>query len=203
MTNLIKILLPIIYLIAFLIPGYTYFQNNQEITFRLFGLYALTFIWGQLIMGPFMDPLTKLYGPRVFYYHRLEGVFALSFATLHPLLFYFFGGPGGGDLIKGISNYFGDNPVTIYGYLGPIAWSLMVTTVTTALLMNNSFVKRFWHQIHLLNYGVFALAMLHSFNVGSDVQTQPLRSLYLVYLITFLAAFSYRVIYRRFIHKPQ
>jgi DMSO/TMAO reductase YedYZ heme-binding membrane subunit len=207
----IKYLLPVLFLAALIIPGFTYFVTNRAgsvlfgpgippairfyTLFRLFGLYAFTFVWGQLMFGPFMTPLGKLYGRNWFYFHRMEGIFALFLATLHPIIFYtaFYLDTGSTDFVHGISHYT-SSPA---GYLGPVAWTLLVTTVLTALCMRKPWLQKRWRWIHLLNYAVFALAFFHSLAVGSDTRSLPLFVLYWIYGATFVAAFGYRRIYRR------
>lgn len=209
---LLKILIPTIFFIVFLIPGYTYFIVNSDetsllfssnldstskayILFRLFGLYAFTLIWSQTILGPFMNPLRRLYGAVVLKIHRVEGVFAFTFAILHPLLFYtaYLSSPNNRGVLFALEDYLGKN-LLIYGMLGQLALFLMACTVISALLAR---YIRVWRTIHFLNYLIFILVFVHSFKIGSDVRTELLQSLYLFFAITFLLAFSYRVLYKR------
>lgn len=104
MKILLKFLVVATILIVFLIPGFIFFIVNKSetslifsstldfpsklyIIFRLFGLYGLTLIWGQIVLGPFMIPLRRLFGPGVLRFHKIEGVFALIFATFTPCFF--------------------------------------------------------------------------------------------------------------------
>lgn len=215
----LKYSIPFIFLIAFLIPGYTYFIVNKTSTvdvlstsssfsvdlgvvFRLLGLYAITFVWLQIISGAFLIPLIGLYGPAIFKLHRLEGIFALVFATFHPILFYSYSTLifGFNALPFAIADYLGNPKIIIFGYFGPVVWTLLISTVLTALLMRHI---KIWRKIHLLNYVVFLLAITHSFMIGTEVKLQPLRGLYLFFFLTFLLSFFYRVVYKRFLIKPQ
>ena len=204
----LKILIGATFLIVFLIPGYTYFIVNKGdtslifnssidassrlyILFRLFGLYGFALIWGQLVLGPFMNPLRRLFGPGVFRAHRAEGVFALIFATLHPLIFYtaYTLSANHRQIWFGLSDYFGTSNLLLFGYLGPLSWTLLVCTVLTAIF--NKYIKA-WRTIHLLNYLVFIFAFFHSYKIGTEVFLQPLNTLYLFYGLTFIAAVLYR-----------
>lgn len=215
MKEILKIFLLLIFVIVFIIPGYTFFLVNPEpvqtlfstsgfssariyILFRFFGLYAFTLIWAQLVIGPFMSPLARIFGAQIIRWHRIQGVFALVFATIHPLLFYtaFLLGSSSASLFSALPNYLGEG-LLIYGLMGIIAWTLMVTTVITALLRNRPWMVKYWHYIHLLNYLVFILVFVHSYNIGSDVRLQPLQTLYTFFAITFTASLVYRVGYRR------
>lgn len=215
MTRFLKLFLPLIFLIVFLIPGYTFFVINQNSTqvlfqdsvdlsvrlltlFRLFGLYAFTLVWGQIILGPFLRPLMGLYGARILQLHQIEGLLALILATLHPLLFYLgylFSSPAIPP-IQALQNYLGPD-LLFFGYLGVSAYLLLLATVLSASLRNHPFFIKKWPYIHLLNYAVFVLVFVHSFKIGTEVRLDPLRILYLFYGITFVAAVIYKIGYRR------
>jgi DMSO/TMAO reductase YedYZ heme-binding membrane subunit len=214
--TLYKFLLATTFLIVFLIPGYTYFIVNPDTllilsdpntdssaklytAFRFFGLYGMALLWGQIVLGPFLRPLSKIFSPaKVIAWHATEGIFAILFATLHPLLFYtaYSLSPNAGPIPEALISYLGPT-MFIWGFLGNIAWVLMVITVITALLRTKPFMYKHWQKVHLLNYLVFSLAFFHSFKIGTDVQLNPLSSLYIFYGITFLSAVGYRLIYRR------
>lgn len=215
MHRYLKIALPIFALIILLIPGYTYLVVNSNLTaatdftstiffvFRLIGLYAFTLIWFQLILGPFMNPLSRLYGGKVLRLHRITGTLAFCLALTHGFLFHlgsFLLAKDSYNFLGSIEKYVGSNQL-FYGWLGPIALTLLVATVTTALLMRRRYFNKYWRKIHFLNYLIFILVWLHSFNVGSDTQTEPLKTLYLFFMLTFLISFYYRVIWRRFLTK--
>lgn len=216
MKTVYKFLLATTFLIVFLIPGYTYFIVNPDTTlilfdpntdpssklytaFRFFGLYAMALLWGQIVLGPFLRPLSKIFSPaKVIAWHAFEGIFAITFATLHPLLFYtaYLLTPTHGFVLDGLHNYLGDS-MYIWGLMGVTAWVLMIVTVITALLRTKPWMYKHWQKIHLLNYLVFALAFFHSFKIGTEVALDPLKTLYLFYGLTFALAVGYRLIYRR------
>ncbi|KKS13213.1 hypothetical protein A2617_02675 [Candidatus Daviesbacteria bacterium RIFOXYD1_FULL_41_10] len=189
----LKITFLIFVAIMFIVPGATFFAMGgvrSDGLFRLFGLYALTLLWLQIILGPFTLPLLKA-GFNVFPIHRAIGISALILAILHPALFL---------SAATLETYLPAN-LLIFGYLGPIALLLLITTATTALLMGRAPFSKFWRFLHPLNYLVFTLVLVHSFMVGTETQFQPLRSLYIIYAGTLITSFSYRVIYRRFLQK--
>lgn len=216
MRSILKFLIPFIFAVVFIIPGYTFFVINKDSTsvlfssnpssseflytlFRLFGLYGFTFVWGQIVLGPFMLPLRGLFGSGILKVHRIEGIFALTFSILHPLIFYlaFLNTPKHGAIYTALYDYFGGSSLTIYGYLGPIALNLMIVTVVTALLANTNWFINKWRYFHFLNYVIFILVFIHSFKIGTEVALNPLKTLYLFFAITFLAAVGYRILYRR------
>lgn len=213
MNTILKVIIGAIFLIVFLIPGYTFFFVNQEplqvlnsnaslstklyVLFRLFGLYGFTFIWSQIVLGPFRNPLTRIFGPIVLKLHITGGIFALTFATLHPLLFYlaYYLATKNAPAMA-LLDYLGEDRL-IFGLMGMTAWILMITTVATAILRNNPWFVNKWRYIHFLNYLIFILVFIHSFNIGSDVRLEPLNTLYGFFGLTFILAVVYRVGYRR------
>lgn len=208
MKRLLQVLILLLFIASFIIPGYTFFfvSNTQQVlfgegidtatklytVFRLFGLYAFTMVWNQVMLGTFRLPLTKLFGTNILKLHMTTGLFTLLFATLHPLFFYtaqmLSGQPL--NLLDPFTDYLG--PLAIYGWLGEAAFFIMILTVTTAKLRTKSFLQKHWRKIHFLNYIIFILVFLHSFNIGAEVSLQPLQTLYLFFGITFLAGITFR-----------
>jgi hypothetical protein len=210
MKRILQILCVCIYLSAFIIPGYMYFIVNHAgnqlvssrtiaggmlILFRLFGLYAFVLVWSQLMLGALKIPLQRLFGSRILKLHLFLGPFTLLFAFTHYMLFTI------GNLLTGlgpfeaISSYLG--PSVLYGYLGLTAFYLMVLTVISAMLRSRPFVKIYWRKIHYTNYVIFLFAFVHSFFIGTEVQSQPLHSLYYFFAISYLIAVGYQWGYKR------
>lgn len=203
MKALWQIILGSGFVIILLIPGYTFFKNNSHpfelyTLFRLFGLYGFTLIWAQLIIGPFMTPLRRVFGPKILDWHRSEGLFAFIFATIHPAILglAYYLSTKDLRLWHALSNYLPGN-LYLYGLLGPAAWTLLVVTITTALLRTKAWFNRFWRYFHFLNYLLFVLIFLHSYKIGSDTKVEPLQSLYFIFAITFCVSVLYRIAYRR------
>lgn len=161
-------------------------QDTATAIFPLFGLYALTLVWTQVMLGSLMPFWKKLF-PQIFYFHRSEGVFALLFATTHPTLL-----AVGVGLESYVARDFLDPSQVKFLYFGYTALFTMYLTVGTALLMKKRVLSRWWRKIHVLNYVVFAAAWTHSWNLGSDVQSTPLRILWLGYGLTVIVAIIIR-----------
>lgn len=209
--QVLRYAIPVIFVIVLAIPAITYFIVNKAgdllfgpglpaevrfyTLFRLFGLYAFTFLWGQLMVGPFMQPLGRLYGKNWFYFHRMQGLFALLLAVLHPIILYtaFIVWTGSLNWFEAVTTY---TPHVVWVMLGETALALMIITVVTALLMNKPWMRGRWRWIHLLNYAVFALAWFHSYLLGSEVHTFPMSWLYPFFGLTFLISLTYRRLYR-------
>jgi DMSO/TMAO reductase YedYZ heme-binding membrane subunit len=205
--QVVRVVIPIVFTVILAIPAITYFGINgaaemlfgADVTpevrfytlFRLFGLYAFTFVWGQIMVGPFMEPLGRLYGRNWFYFHRAQGIFALLLALLHPLIFYsaYIIWTGSYNWFAAVTSY---TPHPLYVILGETALLFMVATVTTALLQRHPRVAPWWHRLHVLNYVVFVLVWVHSYLLGQEAHAAPMSWLYPFFGLTFLAAVVYR-----------
>ncbi|MBI3572995.1 MAG: FAD-dependent oxidoreductase [Candidatus Kerfeldbacteria bacterium] len=173
--------------LIFLTPGYVFFHQRGGLAFLqgtdllsfshrifpLFGLYAFTLVWTQFMIGTSQSLLKKVI-PRIITFHRREGAFALTFALLHPLLLFI----GVGHAAFWGRTFVAPKLVP-YVWLGYFQLLIMCTTAGTALLMRLSSLKRVWHTIHYLNYVLFVSIWIHSWFLGSDVQSTWLKYLWL------------------------
>ncbi len=192
---------PPLYVVIFLAPGWIFFSERGGLSwlnrldahnwtgriFPLFGLYAITLVWFQVMLGSLL-PLWRKIFPKIFLFHRAEGLFALLFALTHPSLLL---------VTVGLRSYIARDFVAPeqvkFLYFGYTALFIMLLTVTTALLMKRKILSRWWRKIHILNYVVFAAAWIHSYNLGSDVQSTGLKYLWFGYGLTVLIAIALRL----------
>ena len=141
---------------------------------RILGLYALTVLFLNVITGSFRPLLVKVFKPKLlFRLHNATGVVGFSMAVAHMLLVIV------EDLWPGFQK------------LGPI--TLYIFTVTTTIVLLRKYFKRSWRMIHRLNYVVFIVALVHAFQVGTDLADGGFLTV-LLYVYTALAAagFIYR-----------
>ena len=207
----LKISLVSIYLLCFLVPGYTYFFSNPTtwetlkntpITdplfhltlFRMFGLYAFTLVWSQIMLGALRLPLTRLFGSKILGLHIAFGITTLLFTFLHTCLFslaHFLQTPPVFFPPTMLQTYLGN--MAIYGYLGLIAFDLMLLTTAAGLLRKRVFIRKYWRLIHQGNYFIFILVFIHSSMIGSEIGTLPMQYLYRFFLLTFIGVVVYKV----------
>jgi DMSO/TMAO reductase YedYZ heme-binding membrane subunit len=128
--------------------------------------------------------------PGIMKFHRYQGLFAFLLACLHPLFI---------TLTFGLYDTYVTHNITSpalqnYVWFGIIALTLMTITVLTAVgaWLFNRF-KTVWRTIHVLNYIVFAAAWIHSWFIGSDVQTTVLKWFWLAYLAAWLVSVVMRI----------
>jgi len=201
MKKFLKFLLPVLALGALAAPALVFFynrggisflelvdgQNFKSLLFPLVGLYAFTLLWLQFLMGSTMWPLQKIF-KRIEPIHRANGVIVLLLALLHPGLLL---------LAVGVEQFIGyefvPEAMRPYVMAGSAALTIMIITVSAALLGKTKFLKRSWRWIHYANYLMFVLVWTHSWFVGSDVQGSVLQYLWIFYAVTAITAASWRV----------
>lgn len=193
----------LLFIVVLLAPGYVFFTNRGGLSFLrgaetfkevsllifpLFGLYAFTLVWIQLMIGSNMGLLTRVFRS-IRNYHKQQGKVAFLFALIHPNLLI---------LSIGLSEYFRfrfvDPSLKIYLFFGVFAYYSLILTATTAILMRISFLRKAWRYIHYLNYLIFVAVWFHSWFLGSDVQSSNLKYLWIFYGITALATTVFRIL---------
>lgn len=149
-------------------------RSQLQLLFPLFGLYAFTLVSLQASIGPNVNYLRQ-YWPRIRDFHRIQGLFAFLFMWLHPISI---------AVSFGLSGYFqfisgGLKLLVLPAYAG---LTILTISITTAFLTWRGMNLPWWRRIHRFNYLAFVLVWIHSWFIGSDVRTSPLRYLWLVYL---------------------
>ncbi|MFC1687015.1 ferric reductase-like transmembrane domain-containing protein [Patescibacteria group bacterium] len=199
--SVLKILSIIIFLILLVIPGYVFFAERgglsffadadfktlAHLIFPIFGLYAFFLVWLQIVLGASMPLFRKLFN-YINSIHKIKGIFALSVAFIHPLFLL---------MAIGLTKYrnfeYVSDKMKVFALFGTLAFILIIITALTALLMKLPWLRRKWKLIHYLNYVIFVLVFIHSWNLGSDVQSTGLKYLWFFYGITAIAAIIYRL----------
>jgi len=194
--------LSLIFILALIlaIPGLTLLLNlstanffslphsESEITYtfaRLFGLYAFTLIFIQILTGHFRGPISLVFGAATRQkFHITTGIFTLLLALTHPFLINFSRFLDGiYPTIFTIIPTFTKDAYTTYTSIGLVGLYLMILTVSAALLRKRKFIQKHWFGIHKLNFLLFFLIFTHSFLLGSDVKTYP-------FFVFYIAAFG-------------
>ncbi len=200
-VKLMRLIVWLVAVVILIMPAVVFWQGHHSVNllgavdlasfsaalFPLVGLYALTFVWIQIIVGSQTLWWHKIF-PSIISFHRWLGIFTLTFALIHPLL-----------LLIGVGPAVFSARTFVAPHLVPFIWVgyaqllLIVVTASTALLRRWSWLKTRWRTIHYLNYAVFYLAFSHSLALGHDVRTTSLRYLWYGYALTVTAALVVRV----------
>lgn len=181
-----------------------YWQENTftatlNTIIRLFGLVLFTLITQQILTQEYRPTFNRVMGAYFTKrYHIILGTFTLLVALLHPLSYYISMYLEGSSLISTAFGQGYDMPLRIFYLFGPLALTLMICTVLAGLLRNWKPLQRYWYSIHKLNYILFIVAFFHSWNMGSDIQSNTiLRVLWILYLLVIVYGFINKFYLRR------
>lgn len=176
--------------------------SNQTMTLNFFqrivGLLAFSLIAWQIILGAFMDRWIQKLGPWVLKFHFMEGALIYTLVLLHPLLFVLFNFKLMGKLDP--FYVFTDicvlcqKPIEYFYTFARTAFWLITVAVVAAKFRTHPSLRLHWRKFHILNYVVFYLIALHSWFVGSDIQTVPFIWFYWLAVV----AISLTVFYKLF-----
>lgn len=175
---------------------------GKLITFllKISGLILFTLLFIQIVLGGFLDFWGKVLGKWIYKFHIFQGLLTSLLIVLHPLFLLIFR-----FLIsKKIDPFYiytdvcvlCENSHEFYLNFGRIAfWLILITTITAILRFRSSLFKTIWRKLHLLNYLIFFLILIH-LQFGSLVIYKPFSIFYpaaalIVVLIIVFKLFSY------------
>ncbi len=149
--------------------------------FPFLGLAAAGMLWLHSVSGVF-EPWLRQY----INFDRFVGITArlifICFA-LHPVLLW-------ASVDFSISNIFLYYGLT-YIWVGIVAWILLVTYDIIKPFKKHDVVAKHWTKVLVVSNIGFLLTFLHSLNLGSNLQTGPLRMVWMLYGITATLAIVY------------
>jgi len=147
--------------------------------FPFFGLLAFSLLWLHAISGVFEPWLREQINFDRFV--RVTSIIILVSIILHPLLLLIMMGSAFTQIIYGGK----------FVWFGIIGWLLLITYDIGKLLNKRDFFVRHWQKILVISTIGFLLTFFHSLNLGHDLATDPLRSLWIFYGITAIIATIY------------
>lgn len=156
--------------------------------FPLFGLLAFTLLWLHAISGVF-EPWLRKYINFDRYVQITSGIIFICI-ILHPLFLL-------------IPSNFNFSQIFAYGekyvWLAIIGWFLLITYDIGKILKKYNFFSRNWNNILLISTIGFLLIFFHSLGIGDDLQTGPLRTVWIFYGITAISATIYTYGIKRYL----
>lgn len=205
-----KYLFILIYLLFLLVPGYAVWQNGGFVApadakapiylfLRLTGLYALVFIFIQIMLGAFMNYWRTVFGSKILNFHMAQGVVTYGLILAHPSFFLL------NAILADVPNplilLVPQFTTTYETYLsfGKIGFIFLTIAVFAAKFRSVGFLEKHWRKFHILNYIAFWFIFVHSFNVGSDTRTVPFSWLYPIMGICVVISIVYRRLYIPFL----
>ena len=147
--------------------------------FPFFGLLAFSLLWLHAISGVFEPWLRKQIDFNKFV-HATSIIILISIIS-HPLLLLIQMGREFTQIFSG----------GIYIWLGMVGWLLLLTYDIGKLLNKHDFFVRNWNKILVISTIGFLLTFFHSLNLGSNLQSGPLRVVWIFYGVTAILATIY------------
>jgi len=165
---------------------------NSGLLTRLLGVTIFTLVVQQIVLQLYRPFFNSIFAAKVVRrYHIVMGTFTFLLAVLHPLSHYlsnYLAGEGVLDSAFGVEYEFGMRLVYL---LGPLALTVMTITVASGLLRRWKPLQVHWLKIHRFNYLLFVIALFHSWNIGSDLQTSMiLRGVWSLYAVVIGVGFA-------------
>src|SRR3989344_3737831 len=150
--------------------------------FPVFGLAAFATLWLHALSGVFEPWLRKNFDFDRFVHNT--SMLVLVSIILHPLLLFIYVDFSFDKILL----YYG-NP--LYIRLGVVGWLLLITYDIGKALKKYNFFARNWNKILLISTIGFLLTFFHSVRLGSDLQSGPLRTVWIFYGVTAIFATLY------------
>lgn len=157
--------------------------------FPMFGLIAFTLLWLHSISGVFEPWLRKQINfDRFVHDTSLTILFCI---ILHPLLLLI----SLGFSLNKLFTYYGEADDIVIGIVGLL---LLLTYDIGKALKKYDFFTRNWNNILLISTMGFLLIFFHSLGLGHDLQSGPLRIVWIFYGVTAILATIYTYGIKRF-----
>lgn len=154
-------------------------EEALELLSSLTALMAVSFIFLDIVTGSFRPLLARVFKAAPLQRaHTVFGIVGLSFAVTHLAL-----------LIPRMLDHYSEANRAEF-WLGPIALALVIVTLGTALMMKT--FSGSWRIVHLVNYAIFAIVIVHGLLVGEDRSTVAMRAVFFLFAAVAAAGICYR-----------
>lgn len=167
-----------------------YGQDIVYAVLRLTALLAFSLLFIGIITQTFKKFWWRFFKPaRLQKFHEWSGRVAFTLAISHPILLAAAG-------FFSASKVFIPQILSEYAYertmaLGTLGLYALIISVGAAVLRKR--LARLWRGLHMMNYLVFYLILLHGLRLGSELQSGMLRYVWLVYALIVIVGQAYRV----------
>ncbi len=194
----------LVILITFLAVGYPVWYVAMNTTwafdhtlldnlYPFFGLIAMSLLWVHSIIGS-IEPWLRKYIDFDWFVNITATVILISI-ILHPLLLFI-------EFNFNLVQIF-PLPELEYLLIGLIAWLLLIIYDVGKLLkkLHFSFFARHWNAILIISNIGFLLAFFHALALKDDLQSEPLRTLWIFFGVTAFLSITYTYVIRPFLKK--
>lgn len=159
---------------------------------RVFGLVGFTLIVIQIVSGSLMKRIwVQIMGASGYKLHITFGIATAIIVFTHPVFYYLIAYEAGylrDILIPDITD-----PFEIYLLYGRFALFLLVVASLIAYFRTKRIFRRIWRRIHLLNYFIYVLVVLHATGAGTDFMSFPFNIVYILSIPLVTASVAQRL----------
>lgn len=150
--------------------------------FPAFGLVAFSIMYLHIVGRPFATWLEQYVPFKTF--ERVSSNVVLSLLVLHPLFRTIY------LVINDVSLW--PSPALFQPIvLGVVGFFMLISYDVGRAFYRSGWVSRHWGSIDVLSTLGFYVIWIHAFMIGSDLQTEPLRTLWIVYGVSAAMASAY------------
>lgn len=192
-----KTILPILMLLSYLpVILFQYYPDQISLHFvgRFLGLTGVVTLMWQYLLGA-RGLVTKIIPDLLWLnnVHKLLGKYGISLIFFHPgIMFTAYLGEGINLIVGGYGLEF-DIPVK----LGGIAFTTLVSVWLISVFAKTRVGFRKWKKIHILNYIILPLVIIHSLYLGFNLDISPvLRNYWYFIALVYSAILVYRILHR-------
>ena len=152
---------------------------------RLLALLAFVLMFFQFVLSSKIPWVERGLGPgNLFKLHRRWGLIAFVLILSHPVLLLL------SERLQGYASAM--SPIKI---LGAFTLVVLCAAVLAALLSRRLHLKvQTWKRVHKATYVVFPLGLVHSLLIGTTLQKEPARVLWLILGAGYAAILGYKVL---------
>lgn len=190
----LKKLLVIITVTLLILPFYFWYSSIKEFSFtiyllvRLVGLYAFTFLSFYLIISLWSYILNKIFKPlKLEYYKNLFGKLAILLILLHPIIYflsYLPSKPPIETLVPGLVS--GEYQLT-FTFASLAFYAILIYFIFKFILKHKKIIEIFV-------YVAFFFSFIHSYLLGSEIESLPVIYIWPIYLIIISAGIIRKLI---------
>lgn len=200
--NVIQFAVAVIAFLAVIYPlsvwygrvGLVFDENLPLLLFPALGLAAFSIMWLHVVGGALREWLSKFIDFQKFV--DSSSVAVLFLIILHPILLLYAVG------LRSAGSIFQFNEAK-YIWLAIIAWPILVGYDILKKFRDRAFFSKHWEKVKLVATIGFFLTLFHSLGVGSDLQSGPLRVVWIFYGISAAVAASYTYGIKKFLYKKR
>ena len=123
--------------------------------------------------------------------HVLMGILTFFLVLLHPFFYV---------LIANETNSLGEllrpdlsDPFSNYVSLGSAALILILTSLSAGYFRAKFVFRRIWRRLHVLNYIIYVMIVLHAMGIGTDFMRFPFIIIYIASVPMVIVSFAQRV----------